>query len=197
MRSEGRYFQLTPQLLDLGYAYLASQPWWRYAQHVVERLATEIQSACAVTVLDQASIVYVAYASAARFSMFSRSIGARLPAHATAGGRVLLAALSAPEIETWLEAHELPRLTPYTVTDPVALKAILAKVAGEGFATINQEVVLGLHTIGVPIFDRGRRVAAALSVSVQELGAAKIDLVSRFLKPMQRASGEITSGLPT
>lgn len=50
---EGRYFRLRPSTLELGYAYLASQPWWRPAQRVAERLGAELRQACAVGVLDR------------------------------------------------------------------------------------------------------------------------------------------------
>src|SRR5471032_1255024 len=42
--TDERYFRLQPRVLELGYTYLAAQPWWRVAQHVVELLADKIDN---------------------------------------------------------------------------------------------------------------------------------------------------------
>src|ERR1700677_915310 len=139
VENKDRYFSLRPQTLELGYAYLASQPWWRSAQRVADLLAMELGNACAVGVLDGASIVYVAYASAARFSIFNRSIGTRIPAYSTAIGRAILASLSEGDLSAIYTDIELPRLTPFTVRDLPSLKAILSDVKREGYSIVNQE----------------------------------------------------------
>ena len=94
VESVGRNFRLLPKTLELGYAYLASQPWWRHAQRIAERLGAEQGQACAVGVLDRDAVAYVAYAPAVNLPSLVRTVGTRLPAHATAIGRVLLAGLS-------------------------------------------------------------------------------------------------------
>jgi IclR family pca regulon transcriptional regulator len=197
VESDGRYFSLRPQTLELGYAYLASLPWWRYAQRVADRLAGELGSACAVGVLDGPSVVYVAYASAARFSVFNRSIGTRLPAYATAIGRVLLAGLSPGEREASLARTKLERITPFTVTSARELGHTLEGVRSSGFSLVNQELEIGLSSAGVPIFDRGGQVVAGMSVSSLVAGLKHEDLKRKFIGPLRKASAEITETLPT
>jgi IclR family pca regulon transcriptional regulator len=195
IESDGRYFSLRPQTLELGYAYLASLPWWRYAQRVADRVATELGQACAIGVLDGPAVVYVAYASAARFSVFNRSIGTRLPAYATAIGRVMLAALEPSAREAHIGTN-LQKLTPFTVTDARTLQKLLDTVRKEGFALAKQELEIGLSSVGVPITDRGRHVVAGMSVSalVTDMTAKNLRTIVTTLKA---ASSEITDMLPT
>lgn len=161
---DGRRFALQPAVLDLGHAYLASLPWWREAQRMVGPLAARLGHPCAVGVLDGAEVVYVAYAAPALVPGLDRSVGTRLPAFATAIGRVLLAGLPQAEATTRLAAP-LPRFTPCTETDPARLHAILQAVRGEQACLVDQELRLGLRSLGVPIADRAGVVRAALSAS--------------------------------
>lgn len=161
---DGRRFALRPAVLDLGHAYLASLPWWREAQRLVGPLAARLGHPCAVGVLDGAQVVYVAYAAPALVPGMDRSVGTRLPAHATAIGRVLLAGLPLPEASMRLAAP-LARFTPCTETDPARLRVILDEVRRERACLVDQELRLGLRSLGVPIADRAGVVRAALSAS--------------------------------
>ncbi len=39
---DGRQFRLTPKVMELGFAYLSSQPWWGHAQPVLEDLTRRL-----------------------------------------------------------------------------------------------------------------------------------------------------------
>jgi IclR family pca regulon transcriptional regulator len=197
VESEGRYFRLCPSTLELGYAYLASQPWWRAAQRVVERAGARHGQACAVGVLDRDSVAYVAYAPAVHLPSLVRTVGTRLPAHATAVGRVLLAGLPDTALRDYLKQAQLMPLTPLTVTDPKKLAASIDRARREGYAVVNQELEMGLRSIGVPVRDRGGNVAAAMSFSVRDPYFNADKLVKDLLGPLQGASAEITASFPT
>ena len=55
--------------------------------------------------------------------------------------------------------------SPNTVTDPAAVVAGLAKVRKQGFATVSEENIRGVLSVGAPIRDRTGKVLAALSVA--------------------------------
>lgn len=77
------------------------------------------------------------------------TVGSRLPLHATAVGKVLLA--HAPEdVKAAVMAH-LPRITPYTVTQPGRLSAQLERVLRDGYATTSEEMSMGACSIAVPV----------------------------------------------
>ena len=59
VESEGRLFRLTPRVMELGFAYLSSQPVWHLAQPVMEELVQDIHESSSAAVLDGDDIVYV------------------------------------------------------------------------------------------------------------------------------------------
>jgi IclR family pca regulon transcriptional regulator len=197
VESVDRHFRLLPKTLELGYAYLASQPWWRHAQRVAERLGSEQGQACAVGVLDRDAVAYVAYAPAVNLPSLVRTVGTRLPVHATAIGRVLLAGLPDDAFAAYLKHAKLVPLTPFTCTDPKKLAAAVDRARREGHSVVNQELEIGLRSIGVPVFDRGGRTAAAMSFSVRDPYFSADKLVKELLVPLRKAAAEITASFPT
>jgi len=94
------------------------------------------------------------------------SIGSRLPLHATGVGKVLLA--HAPlEVQHAVYA-DLPRITPYTITQPGLLRRQLARVLRDDYATTTEEMSLGGCSIAVPV-RRGPDVVAALGMVLPSL----------------------------
>jgi IclR family pca regulon transcriptional regulator len=192
-----RYFFLAPRTLQLGYSYLASLPWWRAAQNISERLTSQIRASSAVGVLDHDSIVYVSYASAGRFPLLmSRSVGTQLPAIATAIGRVLLAELGADEIHRRLAAISLEQYTPLTRTRRVELEILLRQVHQAGYALVDQELEIGLRSLGVPVRNRSGVAVAGLSISLLEAQLTTERIIERYLTPLQDAAEQITQSLP-
>ena len=93
------------------------------------------------------------------------SIGSEMPMHSTAAGKVLLASLDDSDARKLLGHRKLMAITPHTVTDPASLIASLAKVRRQGFATVVEENIPGVLSVGAPITDRAGAVVAALSVA--------------------------------
>src|SRR5258708_8126964 len=88
-------------------------------QPVIARLCGEIRYPCNIVVRDGRSIVYVAKVTPPTPLTSSVRLGTRLPAHATALGRVLLADLSLSELRTLYPEEHLQAHTPNT--PPTAL----------------------------------------------------------------------------
>ncbi|CAM4053311.1 IclR family transcriptional regulator [Janibacter anophelis] len=92
-------------------------------------------------------------------------VGERLPAHCTASGKVLLAALSRSELVD-LYGTGLPSgLTRRSITDLNSLRDELARVAGRGYALDVEEYVDGVCSLAAPITNRHGDTAWALSMS--------------------------------
>ncbi len=186
---DGKHFVLRPAVLDLGFAYLASQPWWREAQRQIARLATRLGHPCAVGVLDGAEVIYVAYAAPNPVAGMDRSVGTRLPAHATAIGRVLLAGLPPEEAAARLTQRRLAGYTPFTETSAERLMMALDDIRRQGFCIIDQELRLGLRSFCVPIRDRAQQVRAGLSMSYGVMDAPEVATMRAELDGAARAIG--------
>src|SRR5262245_32113064 len=194
--SDGKRFRLTARVLDLGYAYLSSMDLWDAALPHMERVVEQARESCSASVLDGGEIVYVARVPTRRIMSVALGIGTRLPAYPTSMGRVLLASLTPERLDAYFRNAALTALTPHTVTDEAELRRILAQVARQGYATVDQELEEGLRSIAAPIRSRSGRTLAAVNVSAHTSRASRQDLVRRFLPLLQEAAGRITAALP-
>ena len=79
-QTDGKYFELRPKVLDLGFAYLASMTLWDIAEPVMRNVVSVTQESCSMAVLDGTEIVYVARVPANRVMTIGLSVGSRLPA---------------------------------------------------------------------------------------------------------------------
>lgn len=96
--------------------------------------------------------------------------GGRLPLHASAIGKALLA-WSPPVTQERILALPLPRYTTETLTSVWALRRELAETRRRGFALANEEMSIGAVSCAAPIPGRGQEVIAAVSV-VMPVGEA-------------------------
>ncbi len=163
---EGRLYHLRPKALELGYAFLASEPLPRTLQPVLEQVRDRLGESCSAGVLEGSEVVYVARAPARRVLSITLSVGSRLPAFCTSMGRVLLAGLPPAQRRQLLAASELRPHTTATVTDLEELLALLERVAVRGYAVVDQELEPGLRSIAVPILGPRGEVLAAINVGV-------------------------------
>lgn len=91
-------------------------------------------------------------------------IGSRGPLHCGGAGKAMLAYMGPAEQRRILQGPMRP-LTDKTITDPDVLAAELGRIRERGYAIDDQEVVMGVYCIGVPILDRSGRTAGAISIT--------------------------------
>lgn len=187
-------FELTPQVLELGYSYLSALSFPDVALPRLEKLVADTTEASEGAILDRGDIVYVVRVPGPALMTISVNVGARRPAHATAMGRVLLANLSSTEFEDYLRKYELTPLLPRTIADPDVLRAELKKVREEGFALVDQELEEGLIDLAVPIRDRTGRVRAAINLSTH-VGRKSADQMIALVPTLQETAASIELGL--
>jgi IclR family pca regulon transcriptional regulator len=194
VRTDGRLFSLRPRVLDLGYAYLSSTSLPEVAQPHLEDLVAQVHESCSVSVLDGGDIVYVARVATKRLMTVAINVGTRFPAYATSMGRVLLAGRPPAERAAYLRTTRLEPLTGHTVTDPDRLADVLAEVADQGYALLDQELEEGLRSIAVPVRDATGDVVAAMNVSASARRTPET-ICTELLPPLRQAALEIESDL--
>ena len=120
-------------------------------------------------------------------------VGGRLPMHATAVGKVILAFDEYWVRDAYLN-RQLERQTAHTHVDPGKLAAELALVREQGYATTLEEMRLGACSIAVPVFHT-RRLGAALGMVIPSAQAATMTRHLPVLKgvsaQIERATGRI------
>ena len=156
VKRSGRQFELTPRVLQLGYAYQASNNYRAVILQHLEDITAELGESSSLAVLDSDDVVYVLRSSARhRLMAITLSVGTRLPAAYTSMGRVLLGQLSEAELDAYFARVTLHAFTALSVTRPAALKEEIIKAREQGYAIVDQELDSGLRSVAVP--QNGRR----------------------------------------
>jgi IclR family KDG regulon transcriptional repressor len=125
------------------------------------------------------------------YASFVHQIGPRIPAYCSAVGKVLLAFLEEQELDAYLDQTELVPYTSKTITERERLVKELEKTRQRGYSTDQEETLLGLACIGAPLFGRGGRCEASISLSGDPdliYGKQRKGLVEGLL----RTAGEIS-----
>jgi len=168
LETDGSYFWLSPKVLRFSGSYLASARLPRALQPTLNRLAAQTLESFSAVVLDGDEVVIVARSAVLgptpRLLAYGLHLGARLPAHATSTGRVLLAALPKKEFNAWLKGRTLLRLTPQTEIDAKAFRALIEQVRRDDYCVASEEHELGVHALAVPLRNMQGRTVAALNV---------------------------------
>lgn len=189
---DGRLFQLTPRMLDLGFAYLSSLPFWNLAEPVMEALVAEVKESCSAAVLDGTDIVYVLRVPTQKIMRINLGVGSRLPAYCTSMGRMLLAGLPEDELRKRLLDSQPVARTQSTVVDIDDLMNRIAQVREQGWSLVDQELEEGLISMAAPIKDRQGQTLAALNISGQANRSNAQVMQDTMLGPLLSASQTIS-----
>lgn len=191
-RGEGDTYAVGPTLGDFGYAYQRSfdmRPLFREeAARVLQRLGESVQLAKRV----QHEVLYMDKLEAPSPVRLVSEPGMRLPAHATALGKAMLAFMPEEELVRLLPDPLTP-LTPHTLTNRGELIAHLKQVRESRLAYDLQEAAMGFICVAAPVFDREGAAAFAVSCSMPlHSWAEKQDQAIREMQQLaERLSGRI------
>ncbi len=195
LETDGGHFWLSAKVLRFSGSYLASARLPRAVQPALNHLAALTGESFSVVVLDGHEVVIVARSGlpgpAGRVTAYGLHLGARLPAHATSTGRVLLAALPREAFRAWCDGVTLARLTARTPTRVADLRRDLVQARRQDWFLASESHEIGVHALAVPLRDPQGRTVAALNVVA---GAAPSDINrwrDRLLPPLQDAARDL------
>lgn len=180
-------YRLGVELVAMGGCAMRSNPLRAMSRPVLESLAQECDEAATLEVLIGASVLIVDEVSSRHPMGMSQDVGSRLPAHATATGKLLLAFAPATSTEVELRLP-LARLTDQTIVDPGRLRSQYEQIRQQGVATAIEELEPGFVAVAAPVYDRERQVVAAISVggSSLRLTADRIPAITALVQMAAR-----------
>lgn len=158
----GARYRVGLKALQVGTSYVESDDIVALAQPALEMLSVTTEETAHLGRLVGGEIVYLAKRESTHALRLYSAVGRRLPAHATALGKVLLAQLDDDEVIRRL-SWPLTKVTPKTMTDQDQLIADLNKVRDTGYAVDRGESTLGLECIAVAMATRGTSMNAISS----------------------------------
>jgi len=193
---ESKKYRVGRRLFTLAAGALDEVELVRIATPVLEKLSLETSEASHFAVRAADDIVVVAKtAGGGMFQLVDRS-GAVRPAHATALGKVLAAAMTAAELERWLQTHELRKFTDKTNVEREALMRELEAVRRDGIAFDDGEFDPEVRCVAVPVRDFAGRVSGAIGISgpIWRLSLQALqDKSARVREAAERLSAELGS----
>lgn len=166
-KTEDNRYRLGWRLVTLSETLLATTELRKEAHPVLEDLAAQYQETIHLAVLDDTQAVYVDKLEgrqAVRVEL--TSLGARLYAHCSSLGKVLMAYSREEEVQRIVKISGLPRFTPNTITDEEELNQNLIKIRKQGFAYDLEEILPDLCCVAAPIYNHLGQVIAAVSMSI-------------------------------
>lgn len=167
-RTDSGRYRIGWRLFELSQGMLESTDFRTEANPVMTALVERFGATSHLAIIEEGSVVYVEKQRSGRALPIGVSrVGSRLPAHATAVGKVLLAFLSWSRVAAILASQGMPALTSRTITCPERLAAELREVRAQGYALDLEEAMGGLSCIAAPIRNIDGEVAAAVSISVE------------------------------
>ena len=141
--------------------------------------------------LDGSEVLYLVSETGSNLLTLRSHVGLRLPVHATALGKCLLAQLDDQDARRVAGREPYPARTPRTVTSWDKLRAQLERVRRDGVAYSREEYELGLHSIAVPLAWVEGDGPVAVNVSLPSSRAGR-DATAELTRELQAAADRIT-----
>lgn len=192
VRVQNGRWSLTARILELGAGYFASSSLPEIAHPVMSDVVARTGETCSLGVLDGYDVIHVARVEERRPLPDAVRIGMRLPAHATAVGRVLLASLDPVSRERYLDDQPRERFTPRTIVEAAALRAHLEEVRRRGYDLSLEELHPGMIAAAVPVVVDDLAVAA-LTVSSTTVRSDAETLAAEIVPVLREAAVEIAA----
>ncbi len=162
-RVNGRY-RLSMKLFELGQRVPRRRDLREAALPYLEDLYEATHENIHLAVQDGPHTLFLEKVSGHRSTPIVSSVGGRLPVHCTATGKLFLA-LGPPEFFRDVALSGLSRWTPRTIVMPGVLRRELARAAETGYGVNHEEYEVGVAAVAAPVFDRRRRLIAAISIT--------------------------------
>jgi IclR family transcriptional regulator, KDG regulon repressor len=165
---DAKRFTLGAPLVQLGLSVTDRLELRTVARPVLERLVAAWHETALLAIADggDGDILYVDKVVSDRFGFHTDPrINARRPPHSHSLGKALLAAASDGYVTALVAATGVESVTSFTIVDADALCEELRRTRERGYATDEQEAVLGVCCVSAPVRDHTNRVVAAISLS--------------------------------
>lgn len=163
---EEHRFGLGVAAFEVGSGYTRQEPLQRIARRALAALVDRVGHSAHLAVLHGRDVLYVVEERAPGRPPLVTDVGVRLPAHLTASGRALLAALPAAQVRALYPSAEVfVDRTGHGPTTPATLRTLLVDTRRRGHATEDGEVTEGLASVAAAVLDHNGHPVAGLAVT--------------------------------
>jgi len=149
---------------EVGQGFTRQEPLTRLARVPIARLVDAIGVSAHLAVLHGADVVYLIEERAAGQARLVTDVGVRMPAHLTATGRAILAALPPAQVRAlYPDRASLVQRTGLGPGSLTELRALLAATRRRGYSEEDSEVTEGFTSVAVALRSPSNLAAVALT----------------------------------
>ncbi|KRF16714.1 IclR family transcriptional regulator [Nocardioides sp. Soil797] len=189
--ADGQRWKLSPRVLTIGQHFAATNSIVEVAQPHLLRVAERTGESASLAQLDGIDVIYVARVHARRVLSLNVDIGTRLPAHATAMGRILAAFGGSQVVDRIIDEGGLPSLTSRTITDSIVFRDALHRVRVDGFAIVDGELEEGFLSASVPVRDTKGATIAAMAYSTSRARSTPEQVAEEVIPVLREVAADI------
>ena len=158
---------------------------------ILKAVAEEIGETCNLATPDREGMTYLDRVETKWPLRIQLPIGTQVPFHCTASGKMYLSTLRDSTLEAVLNSRSLEGLTEKTIITSDALRAELAETRKRGYSQDDEEFMLGMTAVAVPVIDSTGRLMATLSVHAPGQRYSIADLI-QFLPNLKDAARKLS-----
>lgn len=191
----GTYFALGVKPFQLGGAYERELDLAELGRNVARSVAAECGETVQVVVRDGRYAVYVVRIDSTHSVRLVSQVGSRLPAHCTAGGKILLASLDNEDLSTLFpDDASLIRMTEHSIHTLGRLHDELELIRSRGWSEEHGESNDDVTCVAAPVRDANGNCVAAMSVSVPNIRWSEED-ESRYIELVSAGARRLSGAL--
>jgi IclR family acetate operon transcriptional repressor len=163
-RTADNEWEMSYRLLGITGLQLERIEFPRLARPFAERIAEETRETVNINAVSGLMGVCIDKVRGNEGMQLDLRIGSRGPLNCGGAGKAMLAYLSPADRER-VFAQPLVQMTTFSITEPAALRHEVELIRQRGYSLDNDEVVVGVHCVSMPILDRSGRAVGAMSIS--------------------------------
>jgi DNA-binding IclR family transcriptional regulator len=162
--ADTRRYRIGPKVLSLAGRFMANFDLVQIGRPIVDELMATTNESSSLTIMQDEQVLNIYTRNCPHVLMRSLQVGDRAPMYATAAGRAILAFMDDEEIERYLAATTLARITPHTTTDQNKLLKMLQTIRSTRLSYCREELHEGSTAISTTVFDIYGRPTASVNV---------------------------------
>lgn len=179
-------------LNEIGLAAIGRIDIRRVARPIIERLREETQETVSLLLLEGQNVRFMDCVESPRSVRVGSRTGLMMPAHCTAGGKAILAALPRTELLRRYPDGTLESRTESSIQTWEQLEAELATVREIGYAVNIEEGENGISAVGTAVRDLIGAPLAALAIAIPASRMPTAEGAAQFAPALDQAQATVT-----
>jgi IclR family pca regulon transcriptional regulator len=192
---KSKHYELGPRVLNIGFAFLASQNIIEIAKPELERLRDETLVTAHLAIRDERNVLYLSCVQTRSGFLSNMNVGSRVPAYASPMGWYLLSDLSNRDLAKLTGSGAFKPLTSQTPANLAELAATIGKIAHQPCYVSHGVLEAGGASVSAPVLDHSGKVVAAIDISGPNSAFDLDQLETRYADAVVGAARRISAKL--